>query len=279
MTALLLAAAVLSAAPQPPTARLESRLSELERRWKDENEKVLAASHALLSAQPEARAEALPALEAYRETAKTLILEMTILARRLEEYKRTGILPESVADADDIERFLADPWTGMPPDADPHTKITRVKELPLDYRKLIEALERYGGPRRVKETLKTPIARASEPKPRLPAPFLVPDAGRGRAKTDPVPELIRMLGAEAGRERALAADMLGGLGRDARPAIPRLVAALGDGDGRVRASAADALGRVGELDERSLEALRGLLEDPDLEVRRSAKAALAERKP
>lgn len=281
MAGALLVAVALAAAAAPLkgpkaetlSALLEARMAELERLWQEENDKVLAAGQAILIVSPSERSALMKRLEESRRTTRPLIIEMTVLARRLQRYRETGELPETIDDLAEVERLIDDPWAALPADADPLEKVTKVRELPLDLGELIKELERYARPAR--QTLAPPpalpVARRLGP---ASLPRMERDAGRGRRRTDPVPELVELLSAPEARQRALAADMLGSLGPEAKAAVPQLRRALADADARVRASAAQALGRTAAVEAEG--DLRERLKDADGEVRRSTKRALEE---
>jgi hypothetical protein len=215
-----------------------------------------------------AEAERLTAL--HRRDSAPLILRLTVNALRLEEYKKTGVLPDSVPAEKELLAAIEGDWTPRRAEV----------ELPDgDLRRLKKQLERWDirPARRAPEALAQAPARASaRPPSALPPAVAQRDAGRGRAAADPHPALLAQLGSPEPRERALAAEQLGGLGATGAPAVAPLRALLKDADGRVRGSAALALGGVGSAAEPGLlEELRALSADRDPEVRLSSKVALS----
>lgn len=207
----------------------------------------------------------------HRKETAPLILKLTVNALRLQEYKKTGVLPESVPNEKELLAAIEAPWTPQHPEV----------EMPDgDLGRLKKQLERWDlkPAKRPAEAL-----AASTPAPQVPAkPSALPpaaiqkDAGTGRELGDPVPGLIAQLSAAAPRERALAAEQLGSLGAKAAPGVSALRKSLKDADGRVRGSAALALGSVATAAEPGLLAeLRALTADRDPEVRLSSQVALS----
>lgn len=234
----------------------------------------LAGPHVSEPGSPAARAAA---SESERLTARhrketgPLILKLTVNALRLQEYKKTGALPDSVPDEAELLAAIEAPWTPQQAEV----------ELPDgDLRRLKKQLERWDlkPQKRPAEAL-----AASKPAPGAPAkPSALPpaaiqkDAGTGRELGDPVPGLIAQLSAPEPRERALAAEQLGSLGTKAANGVSALRRSLKDADGRVRGSAALALGAVATAAEPGLLAeLRALAADRDPEVRLSSQVALS----
>lgn len=216
-----------------------------------------------------AAAEARRLTELHRRDSAPLILRLTVNALRLQEYKKTGVLPDSVPDEEGLLAAIEGDWTPRRPEV----------EMPDgDLRRLKKQLERWDikAPRRAPEALAAAPSAAPAAPPSLPPAALQRDAGRGRPEADPVPALLAQLSSPEPRERALAAEQLGGLGAKGAPAVAPLRALLKDSDGRVRGSAALALGGVGSAaDAGLLEELRALSADRDPEVRLSSKVALS----
>lgn len=210
----------------------------------------------------------------------SLILEMTIAARRLQVYRETGELPADVPDREQIRLLLENPWDRIV--RDPREEPTTTFELEKDILALARQIERFN---RLPET--QAARKPAEPPLRTPAPLpekpvargarqleLEQDGGTGREAVDPVPGLIALLASPEPRKRALAADELGRRGAASPEAAAALRKALGDDAARVRASAALALGGFGERGRRLAEELRFLMTDPSAEVRFSARTAL-----
>lgn len=223
---------------------------------------------------PAARAAAEEAerlTELHRRDSAPLILRLTVNALRLQEYKRTGTLPDGVPNEAELRAAIDGDWTPRRPEV----------ELPDgDLRRLKKQLERWDlkAPRPAPESLAKagapPVPREAPVSP-MPELF-VKDAGRGLPGSDPLPALVAQLGSAEPRARALAAEQLGALGPSAAPALPALRGRLKDADRRVRGSAALALGSVGSASEPGLlEELRALSADGDPEVRLSSKVALS----
>jgi hypothetical protein len=103
---------------------------------------------------------------------------------------------------------------------------------------------------------------------------IVPDAGTGKAETDPLPPLLKLLADADPAKRARAADELGKRGARAASAAPALTVALKDEDKRVRASAALALGNLGAAADAAVPALVAALKRGPEEVGWSAAVAL-----
>jgi hypothetical protein len=239
--------------------RLEGRLTELD---------------AKLMNDPRVRnfpALAAPVQEESRRLTDPLILELTVLALRLDEYRRTGRLPADIPHRERLKRFLDDPWPkGIYPWA---PTPLRLPFLELD----VLALEKQLRTRWIPQpAAPLPPAVSASPRqaPSAPGPELVRDAGTGLPPVDPIPELIALLSSADAYQRSLAADELGKHGKAAARAVPALRKALSDADPRVRGSAALSLGSVGEIPSDIVGEVRRLLQDSDSDVRFSAKAAL-----
>ena len=278
--ALLLALSRASAAPKAghDAAVLESTLDAMTARMVAEREafalKTVAEAAALKELSdhgandPEFLRRREKLARAAREYHAALVVEgvqATLLARRLDGYRRTGILPPAVPDDGSIARALD--WNA-PPSA------PRPRDLPTDLAALTKVLRLPGppkaGPVRVPDA---PASVRAAPASR-PAPLFMPDRGFGRAETDPVPALIAQLSAGETGLRALAADELAGRGPAAASAVPALRRALSDPDAGVRSSSVTALGSIVAPDSAAVSDIRALLADRSEDVRFSARSAL-----
>jgi len=103
---------------------------------------------------------------------------------------------------------------------------------------------------------------------------IMPDAGTGKAESDPLPPLLKLLADPDPAKRARAADDLGKRGSRAASAGTALASALKDPDRRVRASAALALGNLGPAADSAVPALVAALRRGPEEVEWSAAVAL-----
>ncbi|MFA6031050.1 MAG: HEAT repeat domain-containing protein [Elusimicrobiota bacterium] len=286
----------------PPDIRaqardLERRLDDLERRFREMDRKLMRESlevlhvDAVLSRYPpgskeaeEAESRAKDILDEAKREAP-LILEMTVLSRRLQTYRETGTLPAGIPDLYAVRRLLEKPWTERT-----ETPMSE-RELPALMRQLLRYDELSGRPPRLEAAWVLPSAstlpakgrgaalpQAPRPPERTsaaaPAAALERGAGRGREHYDPVPALIGLLSSKVPLSRALAADELGRRGAAAASAVPALRAALGDPDAGVRSSAVLALGGIGGLPAEVVAEVRRALLDRDEDVRFSARVAL-----
>lgn len=202
------------------------------------------------------KAELAKIVREYHDATISSAVQSTLIARRLQTYKETGVLPPEVPDDGSLARAI---------DADAPA-IPEVAMLPLD---LVEMLKALGRP----APHAAPAIARREPA-RKPAPGFMRDAGRGRTETDPVPALIAQLASEEPRLRAFAADELAGRGAAAAPAVAALRQALSDGDPRVRSSSVTALGAIVPPDSEAVLDIRHALADKSADVRFSARAAL-----
>lgn len=205
------------------------------------------------------KAELAKIVREYHAATTSSAVQSTLIARRLQTYKETGVLPPEVPDDGSLARAI---------DADAPA-IPEVAMLPLD---LVEMLKALGRPAATAVPAAPAIARREPAK--KPAPAFMRDAGRGREETDPVPALIAQLSCEEPRLRAFAADELAGRGAAATPAIPALRRALSDSDPRVRSSSVTALGAIVPPDSEIVLDIRQALADKSADVRFNARAAL-----
>lgn len=280
---LRLAASLATAAPTVEQGRhdaavLESTLDALTARLVEERETFALKTAAEAAALKELsdRGASDPAFQRRREALARaardyhamLVVEgvqTTLMARRLETYRRTGILPPAVKDDGSIARALE--W-----DVPPSTP--KVDPLSTDLVALTKALGLKPPPKAGRMPPPSPpaIARAA-PAPRV-VPLFMPDRGFGRIETDPVPGLIAELSSAETEQRALAADELAGRGPAAASAVPALRRALDDSDPRVRSSSVTALGAIVAPDSAAVADIRRLLADRSEDVRLSARTAL-----
>lgn len=193
-------------------------------------------------------------------------VQATLMARRLDGYKRTGVLPPVVKDDGRIARALE--W-------DKPSTVPNVRDLPTDLVALTKSLGLPPPPDSGRERLPSapPAIVRAAPAAR-PAPLFMPDRGFGRVQTDPVPGLIAQLSDGDTGLRALAADELAGHGPAAASAVPALRRALADEDPRVRSSSVTALGAIVAPDSAAVADIRRLLADRSEDVRFSARTAL-----
>lgn len=280
---LVLAASGASAAPSPEAVRheaavLESTLDAMTERMVAEREafaRKTAAEAALLktlddhgSTDPKIRRRKEALARAAAEYHAMLVVEgvqATLMARRLDGYKRTGNLPPVVPDDGSIARALD--WEIL-------SKAPKVRDLPTDLVALTKTLGLPAPPKagRILPPASPAIVRAA-PAPR-PAAVFMPDRGAGRVEVDPVPGLIAQLSTGETGLRALAADELAGRGPAAAPAVPALRRALSDPDPGVRSSSVTALGAIVAPDSAAVADIRRLLADRSEDVRFSARTAL-----
>lgn len=278
-------ASLASAAPAPSAearhaaAVLESTLTALTGRIDEERDQdvlgdlgeasLLAELSAHGSADPDTvrrKKELNERLRARRAVEMAASVSATLMARRLDAYRRTGVLPPPALDDGTVARSLG--WDL--PSATP-----TVDALPGD---LVALTRRLGLPAPLKPA--RDLAPAAPPlvarraPPARPVPLFMPDRGFGRVQADPVPLLIAQLSGGGSMDRALAADELGGRGPAAAPAVPALRRALADADPRVRSSSVTALGAIVASDSDAVADMRRLLADRDEDVRFSAKSAL-----
>jgi len=198
----------------------------------------------------------------YRASATAAAVQTTLIARRLQAFRETGVLPPEVQDDGSLARAIDSDAPAMP----------EARKLPLDLVALAKELGLPPPPRAALPAAPPLIARRAESV--KPAPAFMRDAGRGRAQVDPVPALIDQLSSEEPRLRAFAADELAGQGAAAVVAVAALRHALSDSDARVRSSSATALGSIVPPDSEVVDDLRRALVDKDVDVRFSARAAL-----
>ena len=208
------------------------------------------------------KAELAKIVREYHEATTSSAVQSTLIARRLQTYEETGVLPPETQDDGSLARAI---------DAD-SPALPEVAMLPFD---LVELAKRLGLPPLRKESLTQaqPAIARREPA-RKPSPAFMRDTGRGRTETDPVPALIAQLSSEEPRLRAFAADELAGRGAAAAPAVFALRQALSDGDPRVRSSSVTALGAIVPPDSEAVLDIRHALVDKSADVRFSARAAL-----
>jgi hypothetical protein len=282
---LLLSATLASAAPTAPAearreaAVLESTLTALTARLDEERERDVLTDigeAALLAelddcdpSNPDVirrKAELNSRIRARRAAELPASIQATLLARRLEVYRRTGVLPPMTRDDGAVARALG--W-----DQPPSTP--KVDALPGDLVALSRRLGLPAPPKAPRPLMPAaPPAVAKRSTPARPISLFMPDRGTGRAAADPVPELIAQLREGGSFDRALAADELAGRGDAAAPAVPALRRALADADPRVRSSSVTALGSIVTPDSAAVADMRVLLADRDEDVRFSAKTAL-----
>jgi hypothetical protein len=275
-----------AAAPSPrdarDAARLERTLDALSGRMTGNREAFAEKTVGLVSQAaelarggrggPAARAlaeEIRKAVREYRDETTGAAVAATLIARRLETYRRTGVLPPPSRDDGSIRRAVLSenaPATG------------EVAFLPLDLSALADRLDLPPPPRarghRAPALPAPPPAIAARPARAPAAPLFMPDRGMGRPRRDPVPGLIADLSARDADLRALAADALGAQGGAAAPAVPALRQALSDADAGVRASSVAALGEIVAADSPAVADIRAALSDPAEDVRVRARGAL-----
>jgi hypothetical protein len=252
---------------------IQRQLLELNRRLEDERDQLVHSTvgeagiaqslenydpSGLSSAQ--AKKGALGQWQGRRQLLVELQMQTALLAEQLQRYKETGILsPTSEQTARRIASVLKIPWERWD------------GRKPLNgFRPAIHVGRRTQADGSLAETQKARLPTTKE----SPLLRFESDAGRGRWKGDPVPDLIQQLSSALPRERAIAAEALADLGPDAVKALPNLRRTLFDGDPRVRSSSAQALGAIGKSDADIKSDLRRALVDKDLDVRLSAKKAL-----
>ena len=210
------------------------------------------------------KAEVLRRVQHYHAAALANSVEATLMARRLKTYRETGLLPPDVKDDGSLLRQLESDIPSAP----------EVAALSLDLATLAKQLGLPSPPARTREVLPAaPLLVRRTEALRPPAEFMR-DAGKGKATTDPVPELIVQLSSENPRMRAFAADELGGRGAVGAPAVEALRRALSDADARVRSSSVTALGSIVPPDSEAVFDIRRALADANQDVRYSARAAL-----
>jgi len=280
---------------------VEWRLEQLRLRFADENEKfdrsisgaaLEAAGRQGLAPGAEARSESEERLEGLLAEQKRamdpLIIEMTVLARRLQRFKETGELPEEIPDMDQVEELVRNPWKTWNPlpwlEEDLPALIEQMKPFD-DIDRRFPMLARTSKAEEIPRMANfAPEVPGGEPLPAVPpiprhersvrlGARMERDAGYGRRRTDRVLELMGLLSSDSARARALAADELGMHGAGAAAAVPALMRALSDGDPRVRASAVMALGSIPGLPQDALEGIRRALDDANQDVRFSARVA------
>lgn len=202
------------------------------------------------------------AVREYHAATITEGVQATLMARRLGEFRQTGILPPVVRDDGSLARALGG---DVPP-------APNVRKLPLD---LVALTKSLGLPAPARRRLPAPPPAIARRAPAFrPAPSFMPDRGAGRAEADPVPALIAQLSSGETGLRALAADELAGRGTAASSAVPALRRALSDSDPRVRSSSVTALGAIVAPDSAAIPDIRRLLADHSEDVRFSARTAL-----
>ncbi|OGR93780.1 MAG: hypothetical protein A2V88_05140 [Elusimicrobia bacterium RBG_16_66_12] len=213
----------------------------------------------------EAREELARVVREYQVSAISSAVRSTLIARRLQTYKATGVLPPEVPDDGSLARAIGADSPAIPEAA----------MLPLDLGALAKALGLPAPPTRQRENIPdAPPAVARRAPSAKTAPAFVRDAGTGRASADPVPALIAQLSSEEPRLRAFAADELAGRGAAAATAVDALRRALSDDDPRVRSSSVTALGAIVPPDSEAVLDIRRALADKNEDVRFSARAAL-----
>lgn len=280
---LLLVVAAVSATAAGPDARreaaaLEERLVALSARMDDEREGFVTATvaQAAMIAKHEEYAPEDPGLVQWKAELARIVREhhaaaissavqSTLIARRLQAYKETGVLPPEIPDDGSLARAIDSDSPAIP----------EVAMLPLDLEAIAKTLGLPAPPARRREVLPDAQPAVARRAPAgKPPPAFMRDAGRGRAETDPVPALIAQLSSEEPRLRAFAADELAGRGAAAAPAVFALRRALSDADPRVRSSSITALGSIVPPDSEAVLDIRHALVDRSADVRFSARAAL-----
>jgi hypothetical protein len=280
-------AAVCPAADQDEALarRLEHRLEELGRRWQAENayfrgkETPLASRAAMLSDWDENSKQAKEAaallgrlIETDEKIKAPVVLEMTIVGRRLQRYKETGdISAPSVAEVAQLKDELAHPWTHWTPDPKLSGDIVELQSQVREAGRLLDRLPE--------------VAKKTTAPPPAPAPR-TPKLSAGIAKTparpmkslreEPatLPDLMDWLASPDPRRRALAADELGTRDKAAAPALPELRRALSDPDARVRASTVLAISTIAAPTPDIVQEIRRALSDKNEDVKLSARTAL-----
>lgn len=213
-------------------------------------------------------------LEAHHKATVPIALARTILALRLQAYRETGELPDSVPNAEALASFLAEPWKPAPGSGTKGClaldRCSPAPSLELGLPELIKQLDRYHAHEPAAVAAKSHLPpRATAPREtKLSAKRAAPKAA------DLVGQLVSSLASPDPRRRALAADSLGSLGRSASAAVPTLRRALSDADPRVRASSALALGSVAPALPEIIEDLQRTMFDPNEDVRLSSQTAL-----
>jgi hypothetical protein len=216
-----------------------------------------------------------------RDATAELALKAALLAEELQRYDRTGVLsPTPPATAARLELLLEKPWS-LPP-SEPEVAflsldLEEVQRQLLPYQPAVRprpSLAFHPAPKPAESLTAAPVPAAPRPEPIAVRPLFERGRGRTPARVDPIPALIGLLSSAEPRERALAADELGGAGSAAAPAVPALRRALADPDRRVRSSAARALGFVDGDSAETRDDLRRAQSDPDADVRLSAQAAV-----
>lgn len=266
---------------------LERRIQELDRREAElEGKPTLAEmlDAAVLSKYASGTKEAASVtgelnrkLAAHHQAVVPIALERTILALRLQAYRDTGGLPDSVPNAEALASFISRPWKPAPgsgsKDCLALDRCQPTPSLELGLPALIKQLDRYHAHEPAAVAAKAPASRLP---PRATAPSETKLAARpvARKGADLVGQLVSSLASPDPRRRALAADSLGSLGPSASAAVPTLRRALTDADPRVRASSALALGSVAPALPEIIEDLRRTMFDPNEDVRLSSQTAL-----
>lgn len=223
--------------------------------------------------------------KAAHEARAPIQLEMALLSRRLEAYRETGDLPDTVADAAALKSLIDDPWgekTRSSGDSEDCLVLARchaTEHLALGLPELIKQLDRFRPPHQRLVATRAAAHRKGPGQRVLAAvPAAAPSTRAARKvapRIDLVKEMVAWLGSSEARKRALAADALGDMGRTATVAVPALRRALSDPDPRVRASAARALGAVATPTAPEIVAdLQRALLDPSEDVRLSSRTAL-----
>lgn len=279
---------------------LERRLRDLERKRSKLPgptiaETALAATYAKYLPETQQAAEAKAILDAKlkerRQAEVPILLEIAVLAQRLQTYRETGNLPNSVPNVEELAALIENPWGG---DSNENSKECTVLDRCRPIRILdsylptmIKQLKRFHaakppliakvpaptgrrGPRIHAQAY--PLPSRKSPEPAMPKAKIVQE--NPKLQNETVEDLIALLSTAEPRQRALAADMLGNRGLEASSAVPTLRKALKDRDPRVRASAALALGGIASATPDTIEDLRRFLLDPNEDVRFSSRAAL-----
>lgn len=280
---------------------LERRLRELEHKWSKLPsptiaETVLAATYANYLPGTKQAAKAKATLEAKlkerRQAEVPLLIEIAVLAQRLQTYRVTGNLPDSVPNAEELAAIIENPWgSGSNGDSKGCTVLDRCRPTPtLDsyLPTMIKQLERFHAAKppliakapaatnkRTPQTLAqaSPLLLSPE-SPKLAMPKAKTHQENPNPRNETVEDLIALVSSAEPRQRALAADMLGNRGLEASSAVPALRKALRDRDPRVRASAALALGGIAIATPEIIEDLQRSLLDPNEDVRLSSRSAL-----
>lgn len=264
---------------------LERRIFELDRREAELEKPTLAEmlEAAVLSnyASGTKKASAATAelnrkLEAHHQASVPIALARTILALRLQAYRETGQLPDSVPNTEALASLISRPWKPSPGSGTNGClaldRCMPTPSLELGLPELIKQIERYHA--HEPAAIASRISSVPRP-PRAPARIETKAVSwRAAPKGELVGQLVTSLASPDPRRRALAADTLGSLGRSASAAVPTLRRALSDADPRVRASSALALGSVASALPEIIEDLRRTMLDPNEDVRLSSQTAL-----